>query len=411
MSMQGNIETMTTGGSLPKESKLSLTSGWTIVIGIILISLTMRSPITSVGPLLSSIREALVLSNTVAGLITALPLLAFCALSPFAPGLARRFGLERVLLYSLILLMIGFAVRLIPATVPLIGGTVLIGLAIAVFNVLLPSLVKRDFPLQVGIMTGVYTVSMNLCGALASGTSVPLARDVGLGWNGALGIWGVLVPITALFWFFQARSGRAAAGMKAGVLKRRSLWRSPLAWTVALFMGMQSLIFYVSIAWFPDMLTGRGLSDSSAGWMISLLQLSQLPVTFIVPIIAGRMKNQRLLVIIMAVLLFASLGGLYFGLGGNNLIPLWIIFLGIGGGSSFSLAMIFLTLRTKDAQDAASLSGMSQSVGYLLAASGPTLFGLLHDVTGGWNIPLLLLLGVSGLLFICGWGASQNRTV
>jgi MFS transporter, CP family, cyanate transporter len=409
MSMQGNMSKMTSSSSLPGESKLSVTAGWTMVVGIILISLTMRSPLTSVGPLLSSIREALGLTNTVAGLITALPLLAFCALSPFAPGLARQFGLEKVLLYSLFVLMAGFAVRLMPATVPLIGGTVLIGLAIAVFNVLLPSLVKRDFPLQVGIMTGVYTVSMNLCGALASGTSVPLAR--GLGWNGALGIWGVLVPITALFWFLRIRSGRTAAGSMPGALKRRSLWRSPLAWTVALFMGMQSLVFYVTISWFPDLLVSRGLSDSSAGWMISLLQLSQLPVTFLVPILAGRMKNQRLLVIVMAVLMLASLGGMYLDIGGNSLIPLWIIFLGIGGGTSFALAMIFLTLRTKDAQDAASLSGMSQAVGYLLAASGPTLFGWLHDVSGGWSIPLLLLLVVTGLLFLCGWGACRNRTV
>lgn len=409
MSMQGNMGKMTSSSSLPGEKKLSMTSGWTIVIGIILISLTMRSPITSVGPLLSSIREALGLTNTVAGLITALPLLAFCALSPFAPGLSRRFGLEKVLLYSLFVLMAGFAVRLMPATVPLIGGTILIGLAIAVFNVLLPSLVKRDFPLQVGIMTGVYTVSMNLCGALASGTSVPLSRS--LGWNGALGIWGVLVPISALFWFLRIRSGRGASGLMPGAVKRRSLWRSPLAWTVALFMGMQSLVFYVTISWFPDLLVSRGLSDSSAGWMISLLQLSQLPVTFLVPILAGRMKNQRLLVVIMAVLMLASLGGLYLDLGGNTLIPLWIIFLGIGGGTSFALAMIFLTLRTKDAQDAASLSGMSQAVGYLLAASGPTLFGWLHDVTEGWSIPLLLLLVVTGLMFLCGWGASRNRTV
>lgn len=409
MSMQGNMSKMTSSSSLPGEPKLSLTAGWTMVVGIILISLTMRSPLTSVGPLLSSIRESLGLTNTVAGLITALPLLAFCALSPFAPGLARQFGLEKVLLYSLFVLMAGFAVRLMPATVPLIGGTVLIGLAIAVFNVLLPSLVKRDFPLQVGIMTGVYTVSMNLCGALASGTSVPLAR--GLGWNGALGIWGILVPVTALFWFLRIRSGRKAAGAMPGALKRRSLWRSPLAWTVALFMGMQSLVFYVTISWFPDLLVSRGLSDSSAGWMISLLQLSQLPVTFLVPILAGRMKNQRLLVIVMAVLMLASLGGMYLDIGGNTLIPLWIILLGIGGGTSFALAMIFLTLRTKDAQDAASLSGMSQAVGYLLAASGPTLFGWLHDVSGGWSIPLLLLLVVTGLLLLCGLGASRNRTV
>ncbi|WP_342753145.1 CynX/NimT family MFS transporter [Shouchella clausii] len=397
-------------GTKPTETKLSFSLSLPIIIGIVLISLTMRSPLTSVGPLVGSIRESLGLSNTAAGLLTTLPLLAFSLLSPFAPILARRFGMERIILYALVLLMIGIAVRSLSATVPLFAGTVLLGLAIAVCNVLIPGLVKRDFSHNVGLMTGLYSVSMNLCGAIASGVSVPLARNLGFGWNGALGIWGLLALIAALFWFPKARASHASAGITtSGASTRRSLWRSPLAWIITLFMGLQSLLFYVLIAWLPEVMTSRGLNEDSAGWMLSLFQFASLPVSFIVPIVAGRMKNQRLLVVIMTVLFFVSLGGLYFG--DNALILFWTILLGIAGGCAFSLAMIFLSLRTKDATDAASLSGMSQSVGYLLAATGPILFGLLHDVTASWNLPILLLLMVSILLFLCGLGASKNRTV
>jgi CP family cyanate transporter-like MFS transporter len=390
--------------------KKSLSSSWPIIIGIVLIALTMRSPLTSVGPLVGSIRESLGLSNTAAGLLTTLPLLAFSLLSPFTPVLARRFGVERTMLYALVLLMAGIAIRSLGATVSLMAGTVLLGLAIAVCNVLIPSLVKRDFSHNVGLMTGVYSVSMNLFGAIASGVSIPLARNLGFGWTGALGIWGALALLAALFWFPQARASHASArAATGGASSRRSLWRSPLAWMITLFMGMQSLLFYVLIAWLPEIMTSRGLSEDSAGWMLSLFQVAALPVSFIVPIIAGRMKNQRLLVIIMTILLFVSLGGLYFG--GNAFISLWTILLGIGGGCAFSLAMIFLSLRTKDAHDAASLSGMSQSVGYLLAATGPALFGLFHDITASWNFPLLLLFVVSALVLIAGLGASKNQTV
>ncbi|PAE88402.1 CynX/NimT family MFS transporter [Shouchella clausii] len=397
-------------GIKPTVAKQSSSLSWALIFGIVLISLTMRSPLTSVGPLVGSIRESLGLSNTVAGLLTTLPLLAFALLSPFTPTLARRFGMERVLFCALVLLMTGIAVRSVSATISLFGGTVLLGLSIAVCNVLIPSLVKRDFSNNIGLMTGIYAVSMNLCGAIASGISVPLARNFGFGWNGALGVWGILALIAALFWFPRIRGSHPSVVVTTNVaMVRRSLWRSPLAWTITLFMGMQSLLFYVLITWLPEMMTGRGLSEDSAGWMLSLFQMATLPVSFIVPILAGRMKNQRLLVTIMAFLFFVSLGGFYFG--HHALISLWTILLGIAGGCAFSLAMIFLSLRTKDAYDAASLSGMSQSVGYLLAASGPILFGFLHDVTAGWNLPLLLLFFVSAMLLLCGLGASKNRTV
>lgn len=216
--------------------KKPLSLAWPIILGIVLIAMIMRSPLTSVGPLIGSIRESLELSNATAGLLTTLPLLAFALLSPFAPFLARRLGVERTLLYALILLMVGIAIRSLAATASLFAGTALIGLAIAVCNVLIPSLVKRNFAHQVGLMTGVYSVSMNLSGAIASGVSVPVARDLGFGWNGALGIWGVLVLLAALFWLPQARASR---GCRIG-----NKWCAQASKSVAFASSMDGYVFY-----------------------------------------------------------------------------------------------------------------------------------------------------------------------
>jgi MFS transporter, CP family, cyanate transporter len=188
-----------------------------------------------------------------------------------------------------------------------------------------------------------------------------------------------------------------------------NLWRSPLAWQVTLFMGLQSTVFYVLVTWLPEILKQQGVSSDQSGWLLSFMQLILLPFTFIVPIIAGRMANQRLLVIIISICLFIGNVGLLYG--SLSLIVLWIVMLGIGVGCSFGLAMILFGLRTENARQAAELSGMAQSVGYLLAATGPMLFGYLHDLTNSWNIPLLILIGASILLLIVGLGAAKNEYI
>ncbi|MCQ6558798.1 CynX/NimT family MFS transporter [Paenibacillus mendelii] len=385
-----------------------------LVLGLIFIALNLRAPLTAVGPLIGSIRDSVNISNTLAGTITTFPLLAFALLSPFTPLLARRFGTERVVLVALCILAGGIILRSVSGAGTLFGGTILLGLAIAVCNVLLPSLVKREFPHRVGLMTGVYSVSMNMCGAIASGISVPIAVNLGLGWRGALGCWAVLVLLSILVWLPQLRPGTDKHKAAEPVRVQRSsgsssMWRSGLAWQVTLFMGLQSTIFYIVITWFPQILVDRGMSSDSAGWMVSLMQFALLPITFIIPILAGRMESQRILVMITVVLYLVGIGGFFFG--GNGFVPLWSIILGVAIGSSFSLAMMFFSLRTRDAHDAAKLSGMAQSIGYLLAAAGPTLFGMLHDQTGSWNMPFLLLAAASLLILGCGLSAAQNRAV
>ncbi|CAJ0570539.1 unnamed protein product, partial [Mesorhabditis spiculigera] len=342
-------------------------------------------------------------------MLTTVPLLAFALMSPFAPRLARRFGMERVVFYALIVLLIGSISRSLSGTGTLFLGTLFIGLAIAILNVLIPSIVKRDFSDKVGLMTGVYSVAMNLCGALASGISIPLART-GFNWQGALVCWCLLVILAMVSWVPRLRSSQRSTSFSVSKAEKGpSFWKSGLAWQVTAFMGLQSLVFYILAAWLPEILVSRGMSEDSGGWMLSLMQFSMLPFTFIVPIIATRMRNQRPLILITTILLLIGIVGLFAKQ--NALLPVWVILIGIGGAFSFSLAMIFFSLRTKSAQEAAELSGMAQTVGYLLAAIGPMLFGLLHDLTHNWNVPLILITVAILFMFVLGLGAARNRYV
>nr|WP_240763142.1 MFS transporter [Paenibacillus thalictri] len=384
---------------------------WALIAGIIFIAVNLRAPLTSVGPLVGLIRNDLHISNTLAGAITAVPLFAFALFSPLAPKLAQRFKVEPVLLASIILLTSGILIRSLSGTIALFTGTALLGLAISVCNVLLPSLIKREFPERIGIMTGIYAVSMNLCGAVASGISVPLAVGAGFGWQGALGIWGALSLISVLCWLPQTRKrpqSQTAVRQQPSRGETR-VWRSPLAWQVTLFMGLQSLVFYVIITWLPEILGAQGIGPGQSGWLLSIMQLAVLPFTLAVPIIAGRMSNQRPLVYFSAVMFVIGFMGLLYG--SIKLAVLWISVLGIGIGCVFSLAMMFFSLRTRTAQQAAELSGMAQSVGYLLAAIGPSFFGYLHDRSGSWMPPLWILFGVSVLMILFGISSAKQRYV
>lgn len=223
--------------------------------GILLVTANLRAPITSVGPLLGDIRESVSLSAGAAGLLTAGPLLAFAGLSPLAPGLARRFGVERVLFGALVLLAAGVLLRSTYLPGVLFAGTLAVGLAIALGNVLLPGLVKRDLPGRTGLVTGLYTATMSSVAALASGVSVPAAGDIG--WRGSLAVWVAPAFVAALLWVPRLRAGSSGSS-KEGSASRpvvcSGLWRSPSAWQVTAFMGLQSVIFYVPITWLPAIL-------------------------------------------------------------------------------------------------------------------------------------------------------------
>jgi MFS transporter, CP family, cyanate transporter len=380
-----------------------------LMAGIILLALNLRSSITSVGPLLEMIRSETGLSDVAAGLLNTLPLLAFAVFSPLAPALGRRWGMEKVLLASLVILTAGILLRSVPGLSLLFAGTALLGLAIALGNVLLPGLIKRDFPRHVGLMTGVYSTVMGVGAALAAGVSVPLARVAGSGWRGSLAFWALPAAFAAVIWLLLRRSpSRRTASQVVGV-SGRLLLRSPLAWQVTLYMGLQSLTFYITIAWFPTIFQSEGLSAASAGWMVALLQLFGVLGSFLTPLLAVRMRSQRAIVAVAIVCCLISYVGLLTS--STALIPLWCAFNGLGQGAYISLALMFFILRTRDSRSASGLSGMAQSIGYLLAALGPLLFGLLHDLTRSWTIPLLALVIVTLGLFAVGLGAGRAATI
>lgn len=381
------------------------------VIAVIFFASTLRTPLTGVGPIISNIRDGLGISNALAGFLTTIPLLAFAIVSPFAPRISRKFGMEYTLFYSVILLTIGILLRSVGNTPLLIIGTVLIGIAISFGNVLFPSFFKLRFPARIGLLTGIYTVSMNISGAISAGISQPIAANTSIGWQGALGIPVVLTIITIIAWIPVLRGKRIDLHTLSsnGDKKETNLITSPLAWAIAVSMGLQSLLFYCSAAWIPEILTAQGLSPENAGWMVSLMQLSQIPMTFLIPIVAEKFTSQRPVVFLFTILYLIGFLGVF--LEWTDYVVVWMIALGLAGGASFGLVLMLFTLRTKTAYEAAQISGFAQSVGYLLAAVGPVLFGFLHDATNSWDLPILLFIIATLILFYSAFISSKNRFI
>lgn len=362
---------------------------WLLVLGIALVALNLRPALASVGPLVVDIRAATGLSNPAIGLLTTLPLLAFGFLSAFTSVLSRRVGMERALAIGLVLIAAGTALRAAPAVAALYAGTIVLGVGVALGNVLLPALAKRHFPSRSGGITSLYSSMMGLGATAAAGLSVPLAAA--LGWRGALGIWVVPVLIALAAWVPQILRRPVQGAVRRG-LGLGALGRSPLAWQIALFMGLQSLTFYVVLAWLPDLLQSRGMTEAAAGGLLALSQATGVAGTAIVPVWAGQVRDQRGIVWGLTLLEAVAWAGLL--IPGLGLESVWVGLLGFILGGTFGLALTFLVLRSADAESAGELSGMAQSVGYLVAAAGPPIFGWLRDVSGGWTIPLWFLVAV-----------------
>ncbi|PFO09765.1 MFS transporter [Bacillus sp. AFS076308] len=383
-----------------------------LITGIVLVAFNLRPAITSVGPLVGMIQEDVGLAHWSAGLLMSFPLLVFATMSPIVPRIANRLSNEMTLLVGLIALVIGIAIRSIPMTFFLFTGTLLIGVGIAVGNVLLPAVVKDKFPEKFGLMTSVYSTSMGLVASLASGLSVPLAKDLDLGWQGALIVWAIPAVIAILLWIYLLRFNQGAehAGIKKAASSSKEMWLSPLAWRIAIFMGFQSFLFYVTISWLPEILQSHGLSIGTAGWLLSITQLSGIPASFFIPVIAGRYRSQIWIAFVLGLLSIIGYAGLLLGSSYPVLI-ISIIFIGVALGGNFPLALSYIGLRSRNAQRAVELSGMTQSTGYILAAIGPLLIGYLYDMTHLWTIPLIALTVVSVVLTVFGMISGRNRYV
>ncbi|MFD9629125.1 CynX/NimT family MFS transporter [Streptomyces violascens] len=387
-----------------------------LLVGIVLASLNMRAALASVSPLVGEISQSFGLSSTASSLVTSVPVLFLGLGALVAPWLARRFGSEPVLLFALLLLAVGILVRVAPSPVALYGGGVLVGTAIALLNVLMPGLIKRDFPDRAASMTSVYTGAMIAGATLVAASSVPLEKAFGGSWEASLAVWSLLAVLAAVAWLPQVliahgrtghevRMATSSASSPAG----KSVWRSPLAWQVTLFMGLQSLWSYVLIAWMPTIFTDHGMSRSTAGVIFAFNNLIQVAGAFGVPLLAGRMRSQRPLIVLVTSLVAAGYAGLM--VAPVSGAWLWAAVLGIGQGGAVGLALTLIVLRSGDARTAAQLSGMAQTIGYLLAAAGPITAGAVHQATGGWTVPITLVLGVCAAALAVGLFAARDRTV
>ncbi|MFF2143571.1 CynX/NimT family MFS transporter [Kitasatospora sp. NPDC058190] len=402
---------VTTPAPLPPRSRLAHPA--LLLTGIVLVALNMRACLAAISPMVGEIQRTFGLSATASGLITTVPVLFQGVGAPLTPRLTRRFGAERVVLAAVLVLGAGVLLRVLPSVYALYAGCVVIGVAIAVLNVSMPGLVKREFPDRAATMTGVYSTTMLVGATLAAGTSVPLEHALGGGWRASLGAWSLLALVAAVAWLPQVlRSRQEKAAVAAAAQPGKpieGIWKSPLAWQISLFMGISSLLVYILVAWMPTILADHGMDRGQAGLVFAFSNLVQVAGAFLVPLMAGRMTSQRTLAVTMA-----ALNGL--GIAMLLVAPVsaaWAsaAVLGVAQGGSLGLGLAFIVLRTGTAAGAAQLGGMSQAIGYLVAAAGPVGAGALHQLTGGWDATLMLMLVLVLVVGAAGWGAGRNRTL
>ncbi|HFQ8227708.1 TPA: CynX/NimT family MFS transporter [Citrobacter freundii] len=381
--------------------------GALLIAGILMIATTLRVTFTGAAPLLDAIRTDYGLTTAQTGLLTTLPLLAFALVSPLAAGIARRIGMERSLFVAMLLICAGIAVRSLSSASLLFLGTAIIGCGIALGNVLLPGLIKRDFSQHVARLTGAYSLTMGAAAALGSALVVPLALS-GFGWRGALLLLMVFPLLAFLVWLPQWRNTAHANVTTSRTLHARGIWRSPLAWQVTLFLGINSLIYYVIIGWLPAILISHGYSEAQAGSLHGLLQLATASPGLLIPLVLYRFHDQRSIAALVSFMCAVGAAGFWFMPGQA---VLWTLLFGFGSGATMILGLTFIGLRASSAHQAAALSGMAQSVGYLLAACGPPLMGRIHDSQGSWQIPLLAVAALAVVMAVFGLYAGRNKEI
>lgn len=370
-----------------------------VIIGMVLIGASLRGSFTGVAPLIDVIKSSFGLDGFQAGLITAIPVFAFAVISPFAGKISGKYGLELALFLAITLIILGIAIRSAGLMWAFYAGTVVVGAGIAIAQVLLPSLGKRDYPNNVPSITATWVLAAGAGGALASISVIPLSRW--FGWQIAALVL-VIFPLSAwLVWLGRLRGrstvrNEASQGMSGDI----RIWRSLLAWQITAFMACNSIIFYTMVNWLPSILISKGISESLAASLHGeMLLATAIPALFFGPVI-NRMRDQRLIAASTGVLMAVGVAGInYF----DGFMSIWVLCLGFGSGGGILLAWIFMGLRTNDSLEAARLSGMAQCLGYALAAFGPVLAGQCRDLAGGWSLVLLagallgLLMAVFGI--------------
>ena len=373
-----------------------------IILGVIFLSLILRTPITSVGAIVGPLKSILDINNTVAGFITTIPLIAFAIFSPMVAKFSNKAGLKKTLLFSAVIISIGLGLRFYINTYVFFITTFIIGVGITVGNVLLPGLVKKYYPEKIGIMTGFYAVVMNIGAAVAAGISYPiLSTNIG-GKNFATGlavnIWIIIAVVNIVIYVAMSKNNNASEVTDTHE-KVHGYFKYSKMWTIMLSMGLQSALFYCSVSWFAEIRISKDFSPETAGLLLSISQFAQFPSTFIVPILADKLHNKLIIPVVITIGYLISLVGMLYTSGNFVLMLTFIIIFALAGGGSFSYVMYLFSVKSRNESEAADISGLAQSGGYLLAAIFPPLLGYIRDISD-WNKALYVLILTAAVLLI-----------
>ncbi|XBH20934.1 MFS transporter [Jonesiaceae bacterium BS-20] len=391
--------------------------------GLLLIGLNLRIGVASVGPVLSQIQADTGLSETAVGLLTTIPVFAFGAFAFLTPPLIRRFGMHKLLGLTMIVLAAGIALRLAPAMPALFVGTIIVGAAIAIGNVVMPAAIKSDFAHRAGLMMGLYSTALFVGAAIASGLTVPLLPVLGNSWRAALAIWALPALLACVLWLpqvFRTNSPKTskisdapAAPSPSSPSRQpsylRAMFQDRVALAVTAFMGIQSTSYYIALTWVPTMLQDAGMDATRAGWMLSFSAFPGIAGALLTPPLAKRFKSPW--VPVLASIALPVMAYLGLALAPVSKPYLWMTLLGLGQGVAISLALSYIVWRSANAAMTGQLSTMAQGTGYLFAGLGPIGIGALYAATGGWTVPFLALGALLVLQLLMGLVACQDRYV
>ncbi|MEW1632380.1 MFS transporter [Streptomyces sp. NPDC089173] len=388
-----------------------------IAVGLVLAALNLRPAITSLGALLEEVRDGLHMSGSVAGVLTSVPPLCFAVFGVMAPRLARRFGAGAVVCAGMAAIAAGLVIRpYIGSTAGFLAASALALMGIAVSNILMPVIVKRWFPDRVGTMTGLYSMALALGTALAAAVTVPLTSTMGGSWQSGLAVWAVLAALAVLPWIVLVRDRTPAPGTPVpGSAAARSadapalrITRSRTAWGLACFFGLQATAAYITMGWMPQIFRDAGVSAGTAGVLLAVTMAMGVPLAFVIPRVAGRLKQQGPIVVVLGLCGLIGYGGLYLAPAAGAWA--WAVLLGVAN-CAFPLALTMIGMRSRTGAGVVRLSAFAQSTGYLLSIPGPLLVGVLYQHSGGWGLPIALMAGLMIPQMVAGVLAGRDRTI
>ncbi|MEU9384049.1 CynX/NimT family MFS transporter [Streptomyces sp. NPDC048279] len=393
------------------------TRAWTtrlFVVGILLAAVNLRPAITSLGALLEEVRDGLGMSGSVAGLLTSVPPLCFAVFGVMAPRLARRFGLPAVVCAGMVAITAGLLIRpYVGGTAGFLAGSAVALMGIAVSNVLMPVIVKRWFPDRVGSMTGLYSMALAAGTAIAAAVTVPMTDALGGRWQSGLAVWAGLAAAAVLPWLPLVRDRGPAPAAEARARADRQppalrITRSPTAWALAVFFGLQATAAYITMGWMAQIFRDAGVPAGTAGLLLAVTMVMGVPLAFVIPRVATRLPHQGPIVVVLGVCGLAGYAGLWAAPAGGAWA--WALLLGVSN-CAFPLALTMVGMRSRTGAGVVQLSAFAQSVGYLISIPGPLLVGVLYQHSGGWGLPIALMAGLMIPQLAVGVLAGRDRTV